>query len=91
LKYFILHHLLLAFGDHFIHPNSYITLQYFSLAFGDNFTLRNSHIKHRKSIIPEGIKITGRWWSVAEPLYVNFNQCKKPEGLTRPQAGGGAK
>jgi hypothetical protein len=24
LKYFILHHLLLAFGDHFIHPNSYI-------------------------------------------------------------------
>ena len=54
MMYFKLQNITLAYGDHFILPNSYIILQYFSLAFGDNFTLRNSHIKHRKSIIPEG-------------------------------------
>ena len=54
MMYFKLQNITLAYGDHFLLPNSYITLQYFSLAFGDNFTLRNSHIKHRKSIIPEG-------------------------------------
>ena len=48
MMYFKLQNITLAYGDHFLLPNSsflrqkHFTLQYFSLAFGDHFTLRNS-------------------------------------------------
>ena len=57
MMYFKLQNITLAFGDHFLLPNSYIILQYFSLAFGDHFIIRNSHIKHQNVMKKETWKL----------------------------------
>ena len=54
MMYFKLQNITLAFGDHFLLPNSYIILQYFSLAYVDHFILPNSYFTRQNSIIPEG-------------------------------------
>ena len=63
MMYFKLHNITLAFGDHFLLPNSYFLrqkhfiLHYFLLAFGDHFIIRNSHIKHQNVMKKETWKL----------------------------------